>query len=115
MAQSIEDMVAKRQGPPYVNTMSKGYHLNVKLDPELYRALSHHADGAALNLSEATRDLLRHALATVTSHDQAMMIEARNRAIALVKKAVATAIASIPEDAYGRQDRRRRRVASATR
>jgi hypothetical protein len=79
--------------------MPKPYHLNVKLDPELARALAHHAEAGGMNVSEATRDLLRHALGTVTSYEQSVLIEARNRALGAVKKAVLTAINQIPEAA----------------
>jgi negative regulator of replication initiation len=80
--------------------MGRTYHLNVKIDQELYRALASHAERAALNMSEATRDLLRHALATVTSPDQSIVIEAQNRAIAQVKRAVNQAIGQLgkPDD-----------------
>jgi hypothetical protein len=51
--------------------MAKGYHLNVFVDREIERALRDHAEKAGQPLSAVVRDLLRHALGTVSSHREA--------------------------------------------
>lgn len=47
--------------------MAASKHLNVLLDQELYMALQNHAGAAGMTLSQATRDLLRHSLAVVST------------------------------------------------
>jgi hypothetical protein len=75
--------------------MSSGKPINVLLDRELYMALENHAAQAGLTISQATRDLLRHALGVVTSTKDAGWREGYQAAVVSVHKAVVQAISSI--------------------
>ncbi|NIO41525.1 MAG: hypothetical protein GTO41_15930 [Burkholderiales bacterium] len=68
------------------------YHLNVKIDRELERALRAHAEASGLELSAATRDLLRHALGVVSNGRDAGWLEGYNAGLAAVKKTVGEAL-----------------------
>lgn len=68
------------------------YHLNVLIDKELERALRLHADQAGLQLSQAVRDLLRHALGVVSSTRDAGWREGYTRGIAEVQRTVNDAL-----------------------
>jgi len=70
-------------------------HLNVLLDQELFMALQNHAGAAGMTLSQATRDLLRHALAVVTSTRDAGWREGYAGAYAEVQRVVLAAIAQV--------------------
>ena len=70
-------------------------HLNVLLDQELNMALENHAKAANMSLSQATRDLLRHALAVVTSTRDAGWREGYAAAYAELQKAVLHAISQV--------------------
>lgn len=70
-------------------------HLNVLLDQELYMALENHAKAAGMNISQATRDLLRHALAVVTSTRDAGWREGYAAAYSELQKAVLHAISQV--------------------
>ena len=72
--------------------MPRNYHLNVVIDAELERALRAHVKASGLNLSSASRDLLRHALGVVTSERDAGWIEGFNAGIAQVKQTVSSAL-----------------------
>ena len=72
-----------------------GYHLNVIVPLELERALRQHARDAGLSVSQATRDLLRHALGVVPTTRDAGWREGYTAASAEVSKAVQTALAEV--------------------
>ena len=74
------------------------YHLNCMVDRELERALRAHAKASGLQISAATRDLLRHALGVVSSEREAGWIEGYNAGLAKVKKTVGTALSKMARE-----------------
>jgi hypothetical protein len=74
------------------------FHLNLVIDEELHIALLAFANRAHVNLSQAVRDLLRHALGVVSSPREAGWYEGKNEAAATVLHAVQAAIAKIPAE-----------------
>ena len=72
--------------------MAKGYHLNVFVDREIERALRDHADKTGLPLSAVVRDLLRHALGTVSTQREAGWREGYNAGLRAVQSSVGEAL-----------------------
>ena len=71
------------------------YHLNVLIDDELNHALRLHMDQSGLKISQAVRDLLRHALGTVSSSRDAGWHEGYTAAVAEVRKTVNIALREV--------------------
>jgi len=78
--------------------MARAYHFNLWLDEELEAALRHHANESGLKLSQAARDLLRHALGLVSSPRDAAWIEAYNECSGLVRKRINQALKQIADE-----------------
>jgi plasmid stability protein len=78
--------------------MAGAYHFNLWLDEELETALRLHAAESGLKLSQAARDLLRHALGLVASPRDAAWREAYNETTAEVRKRVNQALRTIADD-----------------
>lgn len=72
--------------------------LQVRLDPELDRALQHHAASAGISVSAAARDLLRRALGVVSSPYEAGWREGYVAAVGQVQETVQRAFASVTLD-----------------
>ncbi len=78
--------------------MPRNYHLNVMIDKELECALRAHADASGIDLSGATRDLLRYALGVVSSDREAGWHEGYNAGLAAVKKTVGNALTQLARE-----------------
>ena len=68
------------------------YHLNVKIDEELERALRMHCEENDLSMSTVVRDLLRSALGLVGSRREAGWREGYTAAIGEVHKTIGEAL-----------------------
>jgi predicted nucleic acid-binding OB-fold protein len=78
--------------------MAGSYHFNLWLDSELEAALRHYAAEKGIKLSQAARDLLRHALGLVSTPREAAWIEAFNEASAVTRKRINQALRQIADD-----------------
>lgn len=78
--------------------MAGSYHFNLWLDAELEAALRHYATEKGVKLSQAARDLLRHALGLVSAPREAAWLEAYNEASAVTRKRINQALRRIADE-----------------
>lgn len=78
--------------------MSRAYHFNMWLDEELSMALREHAKQSGLTISQAGRDLMRHALGLVGSPRSSAWIEAYNEVVAEVRRRVNQSLKQIADE-----------------
>ena len=85
------------------------YHLNVKIDNELHKALLSHAKRLDVEMSAATRDVLRRGLGLVVDNDDAGWREGFTRGVAEMRQSLGKAVKDAMADATNRASRSSRR------